>query len=125
MNKTITLKMLIAAKARGDQVKEFKETFGDEVAMSEDLVKEWANRIDFNFAAKKSLPRERYRQYAETCETAGKQCDETTAIALKQRDEAIATAKKRYDETISAALKQYDETTALKFFELYDGDNKP
>ena len=93
--KTITVKMLRAAKACEDQVELFEATFGPSARITlTNCCKAAVAGLDLAWAARTLFP----------------------APAWKAYDEAKATALKAYEEAMAPALKAYDEAKATAFY---------
>ena len=125
MNMIITIAKLQQLDACPSQIIRFKELFGTEVKVTEELCVQYAQEFDFSWAAKNFLPITAQEVYWEDIVSSQKVYNETTAMAWKACSENWETQKvynkevgKDWDAfrgAVASASKIYQEAKARAF----------
>jgi hypothetical protein len=113
---TITLKMLRLKGACKDQVKLFKDTFGESVFVTRELCEKFASLFDFKWTALSFLSASAWVEY-----------EEARASALAEYEKARASAWAEYEEVCASAWAEYRKVSATAFYDaaLLDAELSP
>ena len=110
---TITYKQLIDKNACEKQRKLFKETFGQSVTLTQDIVKKYGSQFDATWLAQNFLNEKDYEEYKKKRELFWKEFQEKCELSWKE-----------YNEKCALFLKKYNEKCAIVFFEIVNNNKE-
>jgi len=117
---TITAKLLERMDACKDQVAVFRELFSEGAApMSVDVALQYADRFDWDWAAKRLLKGSERAEYNRVRALALAEYNSVKASARDEYGRVTAPARAEYDRVRASARAEYDRVKASTFARLY------
>ena len=103
-SRILELQTLVNNGACAEQVRLFREKFGESVFVTEDLCVSVAREFDFNWAARHLLSPAALDEY-----------ERVTAPAWAEYERVKASARAEYERVTAPALAEYERATAAAF----------